>query len=112
MFEPGGGAQCTACEGFAALGAMDQFEPFALATKDNRMITNRVTRSQRHHADRFMWSNAGNSLAAENRVRLEFELASFGDCTSQGKGSTARRIDLGAMMNFEHLGIKTAQYGG
>src|SRR5262249_23754061 len=66
---------------------------------------------QRQHTDRFIWSNASNSFAAENRVWLEFELTRFGDRPGQGKGGSARSIDLGTMMDLKHLGIEIAQYG-
>src|SRR6266852_2272477 len=54
-------------------------------------------------------SHARDAFAAENRIRAELDLARFGDNAAQRECGTARRVNLRAMMDLDHLGVEGAQ---
>ena len=74
------------------------------------MIADRVACAQRHYGDFLGWPDAGDALASEDRVALEILFAGLCDCSAERESGSTRRIDLGSMMNFEHLGVEVFEY--
>src|SRR6266404_9729613 len=91
---------------------MYQLETLALSAKNYGVIADRVAGANRQHRDFAVRPDSGDSFASIDCVRREICAARRRDRLAERDCSTTRRVDLGPMMYFDHLGIEVGQNRG
>ena len=88
----------------ARRGAMDQLEPLAAAEEQHAVLARVVSPAQGLHPDRRGGPRTGLTLARSDEAPVA-RAATFCDRLGDAQRRPARRVELGGVVELEHLGV-------
>ena len=94
-------------EDHPVFGFVRQLDALIGAGEDHAVIAGDGAAAQRSEADIAGPPRAGVAVAAPRRVGVEIDAAARGGGLAEQIGGARRRVDLGPVMHFQNLDIKT-----
>jgi hypothetical protein len=84
---------------------MGNFKPLTICGKNDGVISDHITGTDRRESNRRSISRAGLSFAPVNRNFFQVTAKRCGDHLAHAESSTRRRIHFMAVMGFDNLNI-------
>ena len=102
---PEGGTERAVDEDVAALGAMGELDPLALAGEDHRMVADHRAAAQRCEADGAAGPRAGDAVAAAHGSLVEGDAPPLRRGAAEKERGAGGGVDLVAMMHLDDLDV-------